>query len=188
MKTMTKNYVKQFGELFLKGNQILGEACEVYARAVAENPACKQEFLNEYPDIPSTMWNTFEKIGNKQLDMRLMSGTIKNASYIKKLPFSDQKRILDGDMVEMYTTGGDSIKVDVKTCSKGQADLIFDGDRLRSPAEQRAYMEDVERVEEMIERTEMVRTRYKVKGAKVQVMGSCELTKGDLLSMLAEMK
>jgi hypothetical protein len=117
-----------------------------------------------------------------------MSGTVKNSAYIRKLPFSDQKRILDGDMVEMYTSGGDSIMVDVKTCSKGQAQLIFDGDRLRTTSEQRAYLEDVERVEELMERTEVVRQRYKVKGAKVQVMGSCELTKSDLLNMLAEMK
>lgn len=188
MKTITKNYVKQFGELFIKGNQILGEACEVYARAVAENPMCKKEFMDEYPDIPSTMWNTFEKIGNKQLDMRLMGGTVKNSSYIRKLPYSDQKRIMDGDLIEMYTSGGDSINVDVKTCSKGQAELIFDGDRIRTPSEQRAYMEDVERVEELIERTETVKQRYKVKGAKVLVLGGCELTKSDLLNMLAEMK
>ena len=186
MKVATNNVV-QFEKLMCGGVEMIVKACNLYVADIDAHPESKQAYIDTGKWNPRVL-ASFEDIGRGETDIRLMLNGGKNTNYIKKLPISDQKRIMDGGNVELLTCTGDSLMIDPKTCTSEQAKQIFDGKSIRTPSDQRAYIEAEERGWEQLERTNNLVERYRVRGSKVIVGAACELTKGDLLAMLAEIK
>jgi hypothetical protein len=187
-KLAKKTYIQEFVEAITMGHNMIHKACVGMVEKIDENPECKQEYIDAMPNVPSRTWATFESIGRNTMDFRLALGGVKNEPQIKRLPISDQNRIMDGEKLELLLSGGDTLMVDSTTCNKEQATQLFDKGAIRSLSEQRAFLEAEERGWEMVEKVQSLTERYRVMGSRVVVPAACELNKGDLLAMLAEIK
>jgi hypothetical protein len=184
------NYVKGIREAFETSMMNLQGACELYVQAIDEDWRNKEFIQKELEHvIPKTAWAGMEQAGRGTLDRRLtFDRGGKNARYIKKLPLSDQTKIMDGEKIELLATDGNPLLVDALKVGKAQAEQLFDGDAIRTIDAQRAFLEAEERGWEMVEKVHSLAERYRVMGARVIVPAACELNKGDLLAMLAEIK
>jgi len=190
MKALAKtNYVNGIKEAFESGMRELQMACELYVQAIDEDPQMK-EFIHKELEhiIPKSAWAGMEQAGRGTLDRRLtFNRGGKNAKYIKKLQLSDQKRILDGDKVELLTTNGDTLLVSPLSVNKEQAEQLFDGGDIRTPDEQRVYKDSVEREWEMIEKTVDVVETYRIERGRLIVPKGCVITKQEIMRIALEM-
>lgn len=189
MEVATSKYIDGIKEAFEQGMRNLQMACELYVQAIDEDYRNKEIIQNGLEHvIPRNAWSGMEQAGRGLLDRRLtFDRGGRNARFIKKLPISDQKRIMDGDMVELLTVKGDSINVDARKVTAEQAKQLFDGDSIRSLSEQRAYMESVEREWEALERTVEVTEAYRIERGRLIVPKGCILTKQEVLRIAMEM-
>ncbi len=189
MKTLSKtNYVAEFVEAITLGHEMVHKACVSMVEQVDSNPSCLAEYKEAMPNIPKRTWATFERIGRNTMDWRLMMGGVKNETAIKKLPISEQGRLLDGDKVELLLTNGDSLMIDPLTCMKEQVDQVFDKGSIRNLSEQRAFMENEERSWDMVEKAQRTTVKWRVVGSRAIVNGACEFSKSELLAMVGEIK
>tara|TARA_Y100000310_G_scaffold220706_1_gene222287 strand:- start:906 stop:1472 length:567 start_codon:yes stop_codon:yes gene_type:complete len=188
MKLVKKTYINEFVEAITAGHEMIYNACVGMVEQIDANPECKQEYIDAMPNVPQRTWATFEKIGRNMMDWRLALGGVKNEGAIKRLPVSDQNRIMDGEKLELIVSGGDTLMVDPTTCNKEQAAQLFDKGAIRTLSEQRAFLEAEERGWEMVEKVHSLTERYRVMGSRVIVPAACDFNKADLLVMLGEIK
>jgi hypothetical protein len=188
MKVSKTNYVAEFKEAITKGHEMVHTACVGMVEQVDAHPESLQEYMDAMPNIPKRTWATFERVGRNTMDWRLMMGGVKNESAIRKLPISEQGRLLDGDKVELLLTNGDSLMIDPLTCMKEQVDQVFDKGSIRDLSEQRAFLENEERSWDMVEKSQRTTVKWRVVGARAIVNGACEFSKSELLAMVGEIK
>jgi len=188
-KMMKTNYVTAIKGAFENGMRELQLACEIYVQAIDEDYNNKEFIQKELGHlIPKPAWAGMEQVGRGTIDKRLsFERGGKNAKYIKRLALSDQKRIMDGEFVELLTVNGDGLQVNPLTASKEQAEQLFDGDSIRTLDEQKAYRESVEREWEMIEKTVEVFETYRIERGRLIIPTGCILTKDEVMNIALRM-
>ena len=93
--------------------------------------------------IPETLWTKLEHIGRGWLHAKcLFPGGAKNANKIARLPYNDQKRVFDGERVEMLTVDGEVMNVKITEVEPDQADQLINRNHIRNLSEQKAYIEN----------------------------------------------
>jgi hypothetical protein len=140
--TADRDYKLEFSEALTCGIDNIAQAARVYVEAIDANPALADEFAADFRDIvPASAWAGFEAVGRKWMHPRLlMGGGGRFASKIKRLPYHTQERIFNGDRFDMLLPGGDTIKVDVREAQQEQAEQLFDGNHIRTLAEQKLFL------------------------------------------------
>jgi hypothetical protein len=181
--TTTKS-IELFKGLFEKGMQKIQEACEVYVKSIDADDKAQDKFKEAFPHIPAGAWNKFELVGRKQMLPELMTDTTPMAEKLKKLPISSQARFY-GKSQQLVTKTGDLLNVSFHHATKEQARQIFASDHIRTPAEQRAWIENTKRG---LEKKEEIKPEkvYDVKNGKLVVLEPCSFTKDQLIQILAE--
>ena len=182
----TRNYIAEFREAFNAGIDGIVKAAAVYVDAVDENPRNADKFTEAFDGVvPSLAWSQFEAIGRKWMHPRLlMGGGGRYAAKIKRLPYSVQERIFAGERFDLVCQGGDTLKVDIRETTPEQVDQIIDGTHLRTPSEQRAYLESRSAIRSPLQAEPMP---YTVQDGKVTFRRGTVLTKADLKRLLMEM-
>jgi len=138
-----KGYIAEFRKLHEAGVANFQAACEVYVKAIETNPQAVFLFQDTFKkDIHRSMWTTIEAVGRHQIAPAIaLFGGGRYTSRIKHLPYALQERIANDELFEYLTPRGEVLMVDVRTILPEQANQMFNGDSIRTVAEQRSYVE-----------------------------------------------
>jgi len=130
--------------------------------------------------------NWLEQIGRGNVHWQLyLSRGHANGSYIRKLPFSEQKEILENQKkYQLLLTEGDHIQVDVTKISREQSKQIFGNGYIRDLAEQKAYQ--LENPAVLGKPTEAKDDYQIMSGGKVKI-GGIIFTRNQIKHILLEM-
>jgi len=182
--TVTKS-IELFKVLFEKGMQKLQEACEVYVKAIDKDDNGAKEFREAFPTIPASAWTKFENVGRKQMIPELLTDTTPMAERVKKLPYSAQRHLY-GKSQQLVTKTGDILNVSFHHASKEQARQLVAQDHIRTPSEQRAWIENTK---SGLEKKEEIKPQkvYEIKNGKLVILEPCSFTKDQLIQALAEL-
>lgn len=139
MKEITKKSIEQFRQLLTAGLNSIREACEIYVKEIDAAPDRKADFVSGCPEVPPGAWAAFEMVGRNAMDYRLLWGGGKAQAKLRRLPKSDQQRLLDSG-VEVAIGKSDKRIVPVELLDKSDIDIVFSGNRVRTVDEQRVVI------------------------------------------------
>lgn len=182
-ETIAKTQVQQFKELFTGGMQKIREACQVYVKAVEENPELEPEFRAAFPQISESGWANIELVGRGAMDYRLLWEGGRARNRIKQLPPSRQAAVLDNG-VPLLSKDGSELKVKVENLTPKQVEQVFGGNHIRTLAEQRAWIEAQSTVTTPV-KTETV---AEVRGKELIISRPCRMSRKELVMFLAQME
>ena len=171
----------------------LSRACDdlqavaiAYVAAIDKDPAFREYLADELPNTAVGLLRNLERVGRGQLDSRIAAGGIPYGNKLARLPMSEQRQAIDGQLM-LLTSAGDTLQVSVNTIMPAQAKQLFDVDHIRSLAEQRAWMEA-----KLVEAT--VNTKRATRGPieidrkhKCIVVNGVRISAEDLASYLAKL-
>jgi len=190
MKELTKTQmgiIVQFSKAFNATLNNLTEAAVIYVKAIDKDHAMKAAFAKNFNGIiPAGAWAGLEAVGRKQMHPRIMLGVGRNTGFIKRLPFSDQESIIEGEKVELLATDGTTLKVDAREVSATQSKQLFGGNHIRSLSEQKTFLEDSKRVEENNRVEEAKVVRYRIEKGTVHFSADTVFTMAELIAITAE--
>lgn len=164
-----RDYINEFREAYNSGRNWIEKAAEIYIEAIDEDPANREKFQKALSGtVPTSAWYKLEAIGRKTIDSRLLVGMGgKHTSRIRRLPYSLQQEILSGKKFDYLTASGTELKIDLMTCEDSQAKQMFNGTKIRSISEQKAWIE-AEKIERQISEVEH-REPYEIRQRKKQI-------------------
>lgn len=181
-----RDYVSEFRAAFSAGVEAIVRAAAIYVAAIDEDRNNADLFRGSFQDIiPASAWAGFEAVGRKWMHPKLLlGGGGAYSAKIKRLPYSAQEAIFDGQRFDLLTKDGDTLKVDLRECTPDQVEQLIDGSTVRTLAAQRAWLEaraiapapqDVERLP------------YYISGGRVVFRRGVSMTKRELNRVLSEM-
>jgi hypothetical protein len=187
MKTLQQhnNDAQAFIEAVTRGIAAWVEAGQIAARAIEENPNFIDEVCDLCPDITPEAVKRFQAIGLRKLHPQLAISETPGARRLRKLPYSLQEKYVK-EPLPLLTSGGEILSVDFRNLTPDQLAQVFDGDRVRSEAEQRAFIED--KAAKSVPTVKANNPPYRVVGGKLVVMVPTQFTRKDLAKLLAEME
>ena len=140
--------IEQFGDWFMAGVRQGDEGWRTAAahaqRAIAAYPHFPDWIAEHNPGVNAEFVTRFAGIGVKYM-AELCVMECPGAKRLRKLPLPIQKRCM-ADSVEVAIQDREgrwtSLKMEVPNLTRAQAEQVFAKDRVRSLAEQRAWLED----------------------------------------------
>lgn len=161
----------------------LARAARAYVAAIDADPVFRTWVSERLPSVSGTMWRRLEAAGRGLLDHRVLAG-VPFGHLIAKLPLSEQRAVLDGP-TEVLLPDGDILRVSLDSMTQKQAAQVFGADHLRTPSQQRAWLES-RRVVVMPEKPaeqviEVDKRRRRI------VVGGIPLSYADLLDYLRKL-
>ena len=183
--TKNTNAIDEVGTLIFKGVECWLKAGEIIAKNMDENPDFIEQVSDRYPDISTETLYRFEQIGRKQLCPALLLNDSPGVRRLRKLPFELQSKYAT-DPIPLLTESGETLSVDVRNLTPEQALQVFSSDHIRSPGEQRAFIEDRKATSKAIPATGGL--PYRIVGKTLVVMQSCKFSVRDLAKLLSEIE
>lgn len=184
-KSLTKSDAELFIDLVMRGTECWLQAGEIVARNMDANPHFIDEVCDKCPDLSPETVVRFAQIGRKQLLPKLLISDAPGVRRLRKLPYALQQKY-SSDPIPVVIASGDVLTVDVRNLTPDQAAQVFADDRIRSEAEQRAWMED-KKAKTAVHR-QSVDSPYRIVGKKLVIVQPCQLTSRDLARVLADME
>lgn len=168
---------------------------------VAMDEDLRRRVINATPAGMRDLWDRLERVGLGTLHPQLATAQGVAARYLGRLPLADQEHYLRERIPTVILADGkrDVLNIDVAAMSTEQRKQVFvaagNAVRVRSLAEQRAYLADVEqRKTRKAEKSEMLRIdrpgRWEARDGKVfpaPEKMETGLTRRDLLEMLKDL-
>lgn len=177
--------VQEIIDLINNGVECWFKAGQLVAKNIDENPDFVDQVCDQCKDIsPETIYR-FEQIGRKQLYPKLLLNDSPGVRRLRRLPYALQERYAICP-VTLLISGGETLEIDVRNLTPAQAAQVFAGDRLRTVAEQRAFIEDKRAEDAAV--TSVGDQPYRIVGKTVVVMQSCKFTTKDLARILAQIE
>lgn len=128
-----------------------------------------------------------ERVGRKHMAPELIWGETVGRRALAKLPMQEQERWLAAPL-EVATTTGDVLQVSVDNLTPELCRQVFDGARVRSIGEQRAWLETAQRQKKPTQAL----ADYEVRNHKLRInrgdLPPLELTRAQLVRALSEME
>lgn len=185
MSAVAKNTVEQFFTLLQKGYETWIEAGKVVVKALEDDPDFAEKVNASHPEVSVDVVYAFDRIGRKELHPKLAISDSPGAKRLRRLPYGQQEKYMNNPIPVLIKqlNGWETLKVSVFNLTSDQAAQAFDGNVIRTEAEQRAYLE-TKSSKAMIQIDEP----YRVSGRKLIVMQACQFTAGQLARLLAEME
>jgi len=181
-------YIVAFREALNDARDGLVKAAEIYVRAIDEAPERAGEFRAALPYIPEGTWSQFEKIGRRQVDVRLLLGDGgPHRSRIMRLPYATQLRLLGGEPVELLIGGDDVLKADSRSLTSEQAAQVFADDHVRSVPEQKTWLVDQEKRARLTKGNPEENMPYVIHGNKVTFKRNLTMTVREVKDLLQAM-
>ena len=187
--TRKRAAVVKFKEAFACGIEHIIEAAAIYVKAIDSGDITHEDFQEAVPGIPPAAWNGLEAVGRGWLDRRLLWGGGRAASYLKRLPPSDQTAAFDNGL-KMLLANGDAILVKPELMTREQCEQIFADNHVRTAGEQRVYLES-KKVDPVLFKTAsqaVAAAAVEVVGKKLVVRSAVTFTTAELRRFLGMMK
>lgn len=180
------DYVLAFRDAYNGARDGLLRAGEIYVRAIDEDPERAKEFRAALPDFSERIWSQLELMGRHQvLPQLLLSTSIPYREQLKRLPFTQQKRIVeDREPIELLVNEDDILKVDVNSLTPEQAKQVFRGDHMATLGEQKAWLVDREGKAKLTKGDPIDSMPYVIQGNKLLVKRNTQFTLRDLRNII----
>jgi hypothetical protein len=111
LQPTTEELMTEFKEALTSGINGFVKAGEIYVKAIDQDPSNADRMQLEFRDIvPPKAWKQFEAIGRKWVHPKLILGGMsdpKKTNIVKRLPYSLQNRVFQGEKFELLISGGD---------------------------------------------------------------------------------
>lgn len=188
-KTIQRTHLKETAQaivdLIQKGIEAWHEAGKLIAARMDENPEFIELMAAEYPELSTEVLYRFEQIGRNQIVPSLLLNDSPGVRRLRKLPYQLQVKH-SNEPITLTVRGGSTLLVDVRNLTSEQAAQVFAKDRIRTAAEQRAYIEDRMALEPAsVERANLP---YRIVGHELVVMKACKFTTAELLRLAADLQ
>jgi hypothetical protein len=182
--------IEDFVSLITKGIECWTKAGEIVVKLIDEHGFSIQSISSASTYLTDEMVGRFEQLGRKQIIPNLLVSDFPASKHLFRLPYSEQKRLIDGQVELLVVTdkGTETLMVDTENLTSAQCKQVFDKNALRSIGGQRAYMESKKeefRISSVIHDSEPF---YKVRGKRVIFTKACEITSRQLAQILAEIE
>lgn len=178
---VTEKLINQFTEFLTAGLEGLRKAAEIYVTAIDESPTAKQVFRDHFRGtLPTSIWDSLEKVGRRSLHPKLLLGGVPNSQVIRRLPYAQQEKFIDTKAtVPLVTPSGRVMKARPIDLKPEQVKVVFDGSRIRDVEEQKLVVKS--------EKPKKKRPQYTIKGGCVYFWHNTVLTKSQLQDLLEEL-
>ena len=186
-KTQIKKDAEAISRLITDGMEAWVTAGKMIATGVDEDPKYIDKLCSHLPDLSPEHLKRLEDIGRKRIHPQILVSAAPGIRRLGRLDYSTQEKYLNEpvDLLIDDGNGLETLKVDVRNLTRDQSFQAFASDRVRSVAEQRAYLED--RKASQVGLPEEYRLPFKVTSKSLVIFKPCELDRKQLASILAEM-
>jgi hypothetical protein len=160
---------------FVAVNSEIQSIADYYAEELRKDGSFKSVCVEVGLDI--SILNNLERIAKKTMHPDLLFAEGKIYNEIKKLPYSEQTRILEAGKVEVCSGDGTVLNVALDDLTDTQRKIVFGNGIVRSISAQRAFIESL-KIEKQIKESESpasLNYRWsKKEGKDVLIVGQTE--------------
>lgn len=181
----TKSNYLAFYEALQRGKDALVEAGRILVAILEEDPNAKERILEDNPEVTSDLLDTFERIGRGQLYHKLCLLETPGVRALRRCAYSDQVKYSEAPIPMLLLQARDEtdhLQVSVYALNSEQTRQVFGRNRVRTLAEQRAYLEACRAKPQPLARREP----YTLAKGRVTFHEPVTLTASDLARLLAE--
>jgi hypothetical protein len=177
--------IERFMELFQKGYEAWVEAGKLVSEQLETDPDFAEKVHDAHPEISCDIIYAFDRLGRKELYPKLLISDSPGAKRLRRLPYSSQEKYCKEPVPLLIRNekGWQTLNTSVFNLTPEQAAQIFDGESMRTEAEQRAWVEN-KATKSLVQIDEP----YRVSGRKLIVIQPCQFTAGQLARVLAEIE
>ena len=185
-KKTLNEYAENFGNNIKLGIESIKQAATEYADAIREYPSKAEKYFREqFPSVTATTWDKLRSIGNGDLNPNAILVSDVFCKALSKLPIEKQNRIFIGKgfrVVDPITRQTSVVAFSQLTAR--QEKIVFDGESIRTPEQQRKYIDDTR--SEMEENNKIV--PYHIDGKRLFIHRKCEIGLRELEKIIEKMK
>lgn len=185
MQLSKNDPISRFISLFQQGYEAWVEAGKVVASEIDKDPEFPDRVHEHHPEVGVDTVLAFDRLGRRELHPKLLISDSPGAKKLRRMPYSIQEKHVSEPLPLLIRNENkwETLSVNVFNLTSDQANQIFDGDSIRTPSAQRAWLED--RSARSIILTD---EPYRVTGRKLIVMQPCQLSSKQLARILADME
>lgn len=177
--------INSFVEALQRGIEAFEEAGRILVELIDADPNVIDRILEQNPKISEDVLETFERIGRKQLYYQLTINESPGVKALRHCPYSEQVKHCNEPLELLLIKPGakpETLRVSVHTMSPDQARQAIGPKRIRTLAEQRAWIEAQAKKPSPLK----LNQPYTVRGGKVTFHHPCILTAKDLMQLAIE--
>lgn len=187
MNVTKQDAIQEFQALVSQGIEAWLKAGQIVAAQIDEDPAWLDK-CSTRTRLSSETILAFDQIGRRKLHPRLMVSDAPGVVALRRLPYSVQEKHIAEPVELLVSSDGkwETLLVDVHNLTRLQAKQVFDKDKVRSSAAQRAWIEG-----ETLKRTVPEvpdQCPYRIVKRTLVIQEPCQLTARDLARLLADME
>lgn len=175
--------IEKFRKLFSEGVAAIKEAAAIYVKAIDSDAEARNVFKMALPRISAQLWNDLEKLGRGELHEDLILCCSKSAIHIKKMPIKDQTKIVENG-VPLVRPDGSIKSVKYDSLDGAQTAQVFDGDKIRSVADQMTWI----RSQGTVTNKSTAFRKYRIEGKKLIITGPTSLSMSELKKIIVQME
>lgn len=185
-----KALIGDFVSLITKGIECWTQAGELVVKLIDEHDLSVQDISQASEYLTDEIVGRFEQLGRKQIIPNLLISDFPASKHLFRLPYSEQKRLIDGtvELLVVTDTGTETLMVQTENLTPSQCKQVFDRTAIRSIGAQRAYLESKKEEARMTSVIHESESFYKVRGRKVIFTKPCEISSRQLAQILAEIE
>jgi hypothetical protein len=187
LQLTTEELMTEFKEALTSGINGFVKAGEIYVKAIDQDPSNAERMQIQFRDIvPPKAWKQFEAIGRKWVHPKLILGGMsdpKKTNIVKRLPYSLQNRVFQGEKFELLISDGDVLEVSALDASSDQVKQLFGDGNLRTLREQKAYIEN-NKLQEDLKPQELP---YYFQKGRIIFRKNTELTRAEMKQLLTQL-
>ena len=177
--------LKEFYEALQRGKEALEDAGRIFVSLIDADPSIRERIMDEHPELTEDVLATFERIGRKQLYYELVLLEAPGIRALRRCPYSEQVKHCKEPVPMLLLNSKDSsehLMVAVTALQPEQVRQVFGHNRIRSLAEQRAFLER----EKIKPRPLQKREPYTLGKGKITFHEPVTLTASDMARLLSE--
>lgn len=170
----------EFSSLFSDLKKNIKKLGETVCYLLDNDPQARDKFRKA--GITPSFYERMEKVGRGVLLPELAEHRM-----FASLPIDQQRQIVEGNVVavvEKQDGTFDTIKVDILRADPVTAMRCIAKDHIRTPQEQRLYIESMRKKTETPSADEVSRPQWRVSGKMIQFVKPCLMTRADLLTAI----
>tara|TARA_B100001939_G_C16905217_1_gene601950 strand:+ start:440 stop:1021 length:582 start_codon:yes stop_codon:yes gene_type:complete len=177
----------EFKDALLAGINGFIKAGEIYVKAIEQDRSYGTRLKEEFADmVPAKAWSQLEALGRKWIHPKLVLGGMSDpqkTTLVKRLPYSEQSKVFDGERYQLLVSGGDYIEVNLLDATTDQAKQIIGDGLIRSLSEQKSWLES-KKVQKELKVEELP---YQIKGGKITFRKNVSLTRAEMKQLLSQL-
>ena len=183
MTTLTKQ-TSELSELIASGIECWVKAGKILVEMLDSGETNLAD-VSEKTGLTPGVLSRFEQLGRNQLVPELLIANYPASKYIQKLPYSEQKRLIDDSIEVLASDQGDKLNVMPKNLTTSQCKQVFTSNSVRDLGGQRAWVES--RKQKKSESVTITEMPYHISGSKVFFDQGCTMKASQLISILAQL-